>query len=100
MTKIQQKWLYHIKAYERSGLSQSDYCQKHGLNTKSFSVRKSQFSKKPSMGSSFISLKQDKAVKITLNSSVELAFENEPNPAWLAQLLQQMEKSHVGHHQV
>jgi hypothetical protein len=33
-------WEYHLEQWQRSGLSQAEYCRRHGLNIKTFRYRK------------------------------------------------------------
>ena len=40
MEKKQQFWKKHIASWEDSGLSQAEYCRKHGLSVKTFGYHK------------------------------------------------------------
>jgi hypothetical protein len=39
---VTKRWRAHIEAWERSGLTQTTYCQQHGLNKRSFTARLSE----------------------------------------------------------
>ena len=40
------KWRRHIDAWKSSGLSQSEYCEQHGINLRTFAARLSDFRKR------------------------------------------------------
>ncbi len=40
-------WMFHIKNWEASGLSQAKYCKRNNLALSTFSYRKSKINKKP-----------------------------------------------------
>ena len=42
---VTSKWINHIEAWQRSGLRQSDYCRRHGLNDNTFGARLSDYRK-------------------------------------------------------
>jgi hypothetical protein len=49
------RWKQHIELWQNSGLTQSGYCQREGLNRKSFSARLSEFrSSRPPTSSALI----------------------------------------------
>jgi hypothetical protein len=40
---LTKRWQQHIELWQSSGLPQADYCQRQGLNRKTFSARLSEF---------------------------------------------------------
>ena len=52
---VTSKWRQHIEAWQRSGLSQAEYCAKQHVNVRTFTARLSEFRK---------SFKSDSAVLI------------------------------------
>lgn len=44
---VTSQWLGHIEAWQRSGLSQTDYCRQQQLNPKTFSARLCDYRKEP-----------------------------------------------------
>jgi hypothetical protein len=45
------KWRQHIEAWQRSGLSQVEYCAKQQINVRTFAARLSDYRKLPKAGS-------------------------------------------------
>lgn len=45
------KWRQHIEAWQRSGLSQAEYCTEQQLNPRTFTARLSDYRKLPSLDS-------------------------------------------------
>lgn len=45
---LSKQWLDHIEAWQNSGLKQSAYCRRHGLNSGTFSARLSDYRKSQS----------------------------------------------------
>jgi hypothetical protein len=42
---LSKRWLAHIEAWQSSGLKQSVYCRQHGLNSRTFAARLSDYRK-------------------------------------------------------
>ena len=42
---LSKRWLAHIEAWQSSGLKQSAYCRQHGLNSRTFAARLSDYRK-------------------------------------------------------
>ena len=86
------KWINHIEAWQSSGLSQSAYCQQHGLNYNTFSARLCEYRKadkdslpaflpvqvKPSARETIV-LKHNKGHQVMLPDSI--------SASWFAELL-------------
>lgn len=49
---ITAKWRQHIEAWQRSGLSQAEYCAEQQINTRTFAARLSDYRKSPAPVSS------------------------------------------------
>jgi hypothetical protein len=49
---ITSKWLEHIEAWQRSGLSQAEYCAERQINVRTFTARLSDYRKLPATVSS------------------------------------------------
>ncbi len=49
---ITSKWRQHIEAWQRSGLSQAEYCAEQQINVRTFTARLSDYRKLPAPGSS------------------------------------------------
>ena len=50
----QQFWQDHVKAWEQSGIRQSAYCHRQGLNIKVFGYWKRKLCRKPAAGLTFV----------------------------------------------
>lgn len=85
-------WFNHVESFLNSGMQQKDYCKKHGLNPKSFSVRKSEYMKRQRSDNTkkFIALTSNDSIKIKLSSGTELTFEKVPDPAWIGAVLKEL----------
>jgi hypothetical protein len=46
---LSKQWLDHIEAWQSSGLRQSSYCRRQGLNTHTFAARLSEYRKREPM---------------------------------------------------
>ena len=42
---LSKRWLDHIEAWQSSGIKQSAYCRQHGLNSRTFAARLSDYRK-------------------------------------------------------
>ena len=49
---ITSKWRHHIEAWQRSGLSQAEYCAQQQINVRTFTARLSDYRKLPATVSS------------------------------------------------
>lgn len=49
---ITSKWLQHIEAWQRSGLSQAEYCAEQQINVRTFTARLCDYRKLPATVSS------------------------------------------------
>ncbi|CAD6876308.1 IS66 family insertion sequence element accessory protein TnpA [Methylomonas fluvii] len=49
---ITSKWRQHIEAWQRSDLSQAEYCAEQQINVRTFTTRLSDYRKLPAPGSS------------------------------------------------
>ena len=93
-------WHNHIKAFLTSGLIQADYCRKHGLNSKTFSVRKHQYLKlnKKQSADSFVPLNSsNKEISIKLGNGIVLNFDQTTDPTWIAKLISSVEINYAQH---
>lgn len=48
---VTSKWRQHIEAWQRSGLSQAEYCAQRQINVHTFTARLSDYRKLPATGS-------------------------------------------------
>jgi hypothetical protein len=99
--KINAQWQRHVEAWRESGLSQADYCHRHGLNRKTFSLWTRRDQGDPSMdrGTSLdlIAVQLSSSVPIaTAEASTlllrfphgaQLELSTAVPPRWLAELL-------------
>ena len=89
---LTKRWKQHIELWQNSGLTQSGYCQREGLNRKTFSARLSEFrsSRSPTssvlipiqvepMATGQIVLRHAKGHRLELPASVSVS--------WLGELL-------------
>lgn len=95
--KFQDHHLTHLKAWQASGLTQTAYCQKQGLNVKTFSrwLKASQLlSESPEHSLIPIEIKAATPVEATtplrlmLSKGQALELPANTSPPWLAELLQ------------
>lgn len=86
-------WYNHVKSFLTSGMQQVDYCKKHDLNPKSFSVRKSEYFKRHKeeqfeSSNQFIPLSPTSShLSVKLPSGIELTFDKVPDPIWMGKVL-------------
>ena len=98
--KINAQWQRHVEVWRESGLSQADYCQRQGLNRKTFSVwtRRVQgdlsLDKDTSLELLPIQLEPSApvasipaSVMLRLVNGVQLELSTAVSPGWLAELL-------------
>lgn len=89
-------WKNHIEAWQASGLSQADYCRRHGLNTNSFSARCHDY-RKQALGDPIglipvrvvepARLGSDGPIVLVHALGHRLEFPAAVSPVWLAELL-------------
>ncbi|MGY6277140.1 IS66 family insertion sequence element accessory protein TnpA [Methylomonas sp. MgM2] len=75
---VTSKWRQHIEEWQRSGLSQAEYCAEQQINVRTFTARLSDYRKLPKSDSAVLIPVQvapsepvDAAIPFTLNSAVE-----------------------------
>ena len=95
---ITERWKNHIEAWEASGLSQIEYCRRHGLNANTFSGRlrdyKSQGLPKPPELIPVQVQPLPKAAEavagpiVLWHRDLRLELPSAVSPRWLAELLQ------------
>ena len=96
---LNDRQLKHIKSWQASGVSQTIYCQKNGLNKKTFSGWFSNYqalskSTIPSLiaidvtPSITIPLKTSEPLRLRLVNGLLLELPSTSSPRWLAELLQ------------
>ena len=105
LTPSQKFWKKHIESCQSSGLSQAQYCQKHGLKTGTFSGQKTHFKKLGILTSSsestsvidpFIAIKKDRPqpeLSIELAGKIKIQFSELPDPIWMGQFLGEINAS-------
>lgn len=89
---------HHIEAWQASGLSQAEYCRRHGLNPNTFSGRLHHFKASPTPRPSELIPVQVRplptpeaavgSVVLRLAQGRQLEFPATVSPRWLAELLQ------------
>ena len=97
LTKADLYWKNHIEQFLKSGLAQVDYCKKHGLNAKSFSVRKSEYfrrERKTSKDAFVPIIKKGSSFTIKLSTGLELSFDETPDPTWIGSVLKSIGQEH------
>lgn len=90
------KWIAHIENWQRSGLKQADFCQKHRLNYNTFSARlcdyrKREIQSRPALipvQVQELSETSDKAIILKHRNGHQLDLPSTISAAWLAELLQ------------
>ena len=95
---ITERWKQHIEDWQASGLSQAEYCRRHGLNANTFSGRlclyRSQGLPRPPELIPVQVQPLPKAAEAALGPIVlwhrdqRLEFPSAVSPRWLAELLQ------------
>ncbi len=91
-----QYWQPHISAWKQSGISQADFCRRHGLNIKIFGYWKRKLCSRPD-GVSFVpvaikpphpaSMKSDSSLRIVTGNGLSIEVGDGFNAATLRQLL-------------
>jgi len=71
-------WRRHIEAWQGSGLSQADYCRRHGVNANTFSGRLRDYRSLPEAAAPLV-LRTASGHRLELPASAE--------PRWVAELL-------------
>ena len=95
-----QFWFNHIEQASNLDIPQATYCRQHGLNPKTFSVRKSQYKKwknsqNISKNDNFVPLETNKSsISIKLSTGLELIFDKIPDPNWMGAVIQSLGISH------
>ena len=89
---ITSKWLQHIEAWQRSGLSQAEYCAKQHINVRTLAARLSDYRKLPKAGSSALIPVQIKpsataAIVFTHVQGHRLELPVSVSASWVAELL-------------
>ena len=71
-------WRKHVESWEKSGLSQVQYCKENDLNKYTFGYHKSKFNKRDDFRPFLpVSIKSDKArPEVSFSSGVSLSFAN------------------------
>ena len=90
-------WKHHIEAWQGSGLSQADYCRRHGLNANTFSGRLRDYRSLPEAAApALIPVRlaaaeppAPPAAPLVLRTALGHRLELPPScePRWLAELL-------------
>ena len=92
-------WKGHIEKWQRSNLSQNDYCQINSLNSGTFSAYKARLIKQGLLGPKkdrlseltdpFILLEERAPSQffIELPNKVKICFDRMPDPAWVGKVL-------------
>ena len=88
-------WYNHVATCLQSGMQQLDYCKKHDLNPKSFSVRKSEYFRRQKKMTedthNFIPLESSPStVTIKLSTGEEIKFDKMPDPSWVGSVLKEL----------
>lgn len=86
------KWRQHIEAWQRSGLSQAEYCAEQQLNVRTFTVRLSDYRKSPKLDSTALIPVQIKpavteAIVFTHAQGHRLELPASVSASWVAELL-------------
>jgi hypothetical protein len=90
---ITAKWRQHIEAWQRSGLSQAEYCAAQQLNVRTFTARLSDYRKLPKLDSTALIPVQIKpavteVIVFTHAQGHCLELPASTPASWLAELLQ------------
>lgn len=91
MRKTKAQWLALIADFEKSGMTQVEFCAKHGIDAKYFSARKSAL--RHEVANEFIKItppqfKSANGALITLTvGNVELTFSPSVDANWLARFV-------------
>lgn len=91
---ITAKWRQHIEAWQRSGLSQAEYCAKQQLNVRTFTARLSDYRKFPKQESTALIPVQiqpqpavTEVIVFTHTQGHRLELPASTPASWLAELL-------------
>jgi hypothetical protein len=89
---ITAKWRQHIEAWQRSGLSQAEYCAAQQLNVRTFTARLSDYRKLPKLDSTALIRVQIKpavteVIVFTHAQGHRLELPASMPASWLAELL-------------
>ena len=95
---LNERQLKHIKTWQASGFSQTDYCQKNGLNNKTFSrwlcnYQELSQATMPSLIAIDVTppvtlpLKPNEDLRLRLVNGLLLELPSTTSPRWLAELL-------------
>lgn len=89
---ITTKWRQHIEAWQRSGLSQSEYCAAQQLNVRTFTARLSDYRKLPKLDSTALIPVQiqpavTEVIVFTHTQGHRLELPASMPASWLAELL-------------
>ena len=87
------KWRQHIEAWQRSGLSQIEYCAKQQINARTFAARLSDYRKLPApVSSALIPVQVEEAptaaIVFTHIQGHRLELPASVSASWVAELLQ------------
>lgn len=97
--RLNEQQLKHIKAWQASGLTQTSYCQKHGLNKKTFSGWFANYTALPKPTEPKLLAIEVKPgvtlppaaaepLRLRLSNGHSLELPSSISPRWLADLLQ------------
>lgn len=89
---ITSKWRQHIEAWQRSGLSQAEYCAEQQINVRTFTARLSDYRKFPATVSSALIPVQvepapTEAIVLTHAQGHRLELPASASASWVAELL-------------
>ena len=91
---ITSKWRQHIEAWQRSGLSQAEYCAAQQINVRTFAARLSDYRKLPQSDSVALIPVQvapsepvDASILFTHAQGHRLALPTSVSARWVAELL-------------
>ncbi|MGZ4960867.1 MAG: IS66 family insertion sequence element accessory protein TnpA [Methylomonas sp.] len=89
---VTSKWRQHIEAWQRSGLSQTEYCAEQRINVRTFTARLSDYRKLPAtVSSALIPVQVEQAptaaVVFTHAQGHRLELPSSVSARWVAELL-------------
>ena len=91
---VASKWRQHIEAWQRSGLSQAEYCAEQQINVRTFTARLSDYRKLPKSDSAVLIPVQvassepvDAGILFTHAQGHRLALPTSVSAQWVAELL-------------
>lgn len=97
-------WKVHIRAWERSGLSQIEYCHRNNLRSNQFTYWKTKFNREHSAPVNFVPVATNPTHQITQNldsgdsglsvllGRVEIKIANNFNPTCLSKVISTLEE--------